>query len=92
MKRFVAGILVGALGAAVVAHAAQRSQSDILYNIVSQNFYLTQKVIALTQAHQEILMQIADRTKVKTETIMPITNRLQQELFNIDLKLKELNR
>jgi hypothetical protein len=73
------------------AQAGKPTQIDIIYKIVAQNYYLIQKSMAYQQTNLDVLLQITEKNKVKNEKILPLTNRLQQESFALDLKLKELN-
>ena len=88
------GIVMGFLGSLLVprAQAQKPSQLDILHNVVMQNFYLTQKVVTYNEFERQLMLQIADRTKVKAEQFVPLTNKLQQDLFALDLKIRELNK
>src|SRR5262249_8963120 len=90
---FITGLIAGlALGGWTLAQAQRPSQLDILHNLASQNFYLKQKVLAYTEYLKEVNLLLAEKTKVKIEQVVPLTNRLQQETFGLDLKLKELNK
>lgn len=73
------------------AHARKPSQMDIIYRVVAQNFYQVQKTLAHQQTQMNLLMLLAEKNKIKNEKVLPITNRLQQEIFTLDLKIKELN-
>ena len=74
------------------AHAKKPSQLDIIYNVASLNYYQTQKVLAYEKYNAELAILNAGRNKVKAERIVPLTNALQQEIFTLDLKIKELNK
>ena len=72
------------------AFAKKSNQMDILYKITAQNYYMTQKVIAYEQFNAALIKDLAEKSKINQ--VVPQTNRLQQEVFNLDLKIKELNK
>jgi hypothetical protein len=92
-RGFLFGIILCLLvGVLPEARGQKPSQLEILHNISTQNYYHIQKMIALQNFSRDLMLEIAQRTKVKPETVAPLTNRLQQEMFNLDLKLQELNK
>jgi len=99
LKPFLIGLIAGVTATAtffsfanLAAQAKSRKDSNgILYTITSQNFYLNQKVLAYVKFSAELTKLLVDKSKVKPEEVTPLTNELQQELFSLDLKIKELN-
>lgn len=99
LKPFFLGLMAGVTAAATFfsfanleAQAKSRKDANgILYTISSQNFYLNQKVLAYVKFSADLTKLLIDKSKVKPEEVTPLTNELQQELFSLDLKIKELN-
>ena len=86
------GLAVGILFQSPHLLAKKGNQIEVLFNVAQQNFYLIQKTIAYQKYLGELSIRLAQKSKVKMEEITPLTNQLQQEVFAIDLKLKELNK